>query len=61
MIPRLDQVVMNWTDDLDVILTVTVIPRGRARDGEEWRLAQAIAAAIWASWHLSELEAPTEE
>jgi hypothetical protein len=57
---QLDQVWLDWTDDLDVVLTVTVIPRGRAADGEEWRVAQAIAAAIWASWHLSELEAPTE-
>jgi hypothetical protein len=58
--PQLDQVWLDWSEDLDVILTVTVLPRGREPDGEEWRVAQAIAAAIWASWHLAELEAPTE-
>ena len=57
---RLDRVVLDWGDDRDVVLTVTVRPRARAADGTDRRLAELIASAIWAAAQLAEL-APAPE
>ncbi len=55
--PRFDQVVLDWGDGREVVLTVTVRSRGRVEGEEDWQVAQRVAAVIWASWHMAELEA----
>lgn len=57
----LDRVELRWDPTTDVVITVAVRRRDRDPDGEEWRLAQEIAATIWASWHLSAVDAPAGE
>jgi hypothetical protein len=58
---QLNQVVLDWGDGTDVVLTVEVRPRARDVSGVDRRLAELIASAIWAAAQLAELEAPTEQ
>jgi len=58
---HLNQVVLDWGDGSDVVLTVEVRPRDRAVSGVDRRLAELIASAIWAAAQLAELGAPTEQ
>jgi hypothetical protein len=58
---QLNQVVLDWGDGRDVVVTVHVRPHGRPADGPDRRLAELIASAIWAAAQLAELEAPTEQ
>ncbi len=51
----LAQVCVRWDHERTVILTVHVIPDVGRASGEEWRLAQEIAATIWGAYHLAEL------
>jgi len=60
-VTRLDELVIDWGDGRDVVLTVTVRPRARPPDGSDRRLAELIASAIWAAAQIAELEAPTEQ
>jgi hypothetical protein len=60
MMMRLNEVVLDWGDGRDVVVTVHVRPHGRPADGPDLRLAELIASAIWAAAQLAEL-APTPE
>lgn len=53
---RFDQVVMDWGDGREVVLTVTVNSRGYTGQEQDWQLAQRVAAGIWAGWRIAELE-----
>lgn len=57
----LAQVAIRWDAERTVILTVHVIPDAGAASGEEWRIAQEIAATIWGGYHLAELGPPSEQ
>jgi len=58
---RLNQVVVEWDDELTLILTVRLARRRGPPTGEEWRLEQEIAAHIWGAWHCAELERTGEQ
>lgn len=58
---HLNQVVIQWDEHTIVTLSVNARRRDGPPTGEEWRLAQEIAAHIWATWHLAEVEATSEE
>lgn len=58
---RANKVIVQWDDELTLILTVHLARRRGPPTGEEWRIEQEIASHIWGAWHCAELEAQREE